>query len=493
MSSERRFQLDLAAIRAPLATTEELGHLLVANLSTPVTEKAICGAGTAGGPAPLVKGDGKLHAATMKGDLAAAAALLAAGADPNERFTEYPHQIDWTPLMVAAREGHVRLAEFLIQSGANVNAWGGKTSSGFGGGTPLSIALSSERLHIVTMLLDAGAGVSIACSADAARRGQAFLSALLARIPAQSDEVNAALHAAAAAGNVEIVQWLLELGAAVDGRILYHGTTALMMAVDLDILRLLLSAGADVNATDREGLTALMFALVGRHPTAVQLLLDRGADPNAKARPDFRLRASLRLSGRWNEQSEEIWPLKLAIHAAPSTVPSLMRAGADVTVEDVEAAARKGRDRVLRHMLPAPTAAALLNAAALCAAAGAGQIKIVQLLLESGLKVDARNREGETALMKTAEGFFDTMKLLIKSGADINAADRQGITTLMRAAASGRLNVVRFLIDNGADVRQADSSGRRALEYLTDGGNTLFDEGASLRALLQYAHGARDE
>jgi ankyrin repeat protein len=49
----------------------------------------------------------------------------------------------------------------------------------------------------------------------------------------------------------------------------------------LDVKRLI-EKGADVNAKDNEGITALMYAVAFEHPEMVKLLIDAGADVNAK-------------------------------------------------------------------------------------------------------------------------------------------------------------------------------------------------------------------
>ena len=49
-----------------------------------------------------------------------------------------------------------------------------------------------------------------------------------------------------------------------------------------EIVRLLLDAGADVDARDKYGCTALHHACWGGHPEIAQLLIDAGADPNIK-------------------------------------------------------------------------------------------------------------------------------------------------------------------------------------------------------------------
>lgn len=78
------------------------------------------------------------------------------------------------------------------------------------------------------------------------------------------------------------------LGGGYGQRLLFQdGTTALMIfaAVSQDTMTLqaLLDAGLDINAANKQGFTALMFAASYNLPEVIQFLLDKGADPSAKA------------------------------------------------------------------------------------------------------------------------------------------------------------------------------------------------------------------
>src|SRR5262249_17566827 len=86
---------------------------------------------------------------------------------------------------------------------------------------------------------------------------------------------------------------LLDAGADVNGRML-SDDTALMMAArtgNLATMKVLLDRGADVNAKEAtRGTTALMWAVAERHPAAVQLLVDRGANVRAVSNPAWQER-----------------------------------------------------------------------------------------------------------------------------------------------------------------------------------------------------------
>ena len=89
------------------------------------------------------------------------------------------------------------------------------------------------------------------------------------------------LHFAALGGHLELVRRLVERGADVHART-HMLQTPLHFAAgrNVDVMRLLLDAGADPNAIDRQGVTALHPSVREGDANCVRLLLERGCDPN---------------------------------------------------------------------------------------------------------------------------------------------------------------------------------------------------------------------
>ncbi len=76
----------------------------------------------------------------------------------------------------------------------------------------------------------------------------------------------------------------------------------------------------------------------------------------------------------------------------------------------------------------------------------------LQLLLDRGINVDLRSREGATALMQaTQERYVDIAALLIERGAAVDAADSNGFTSLHRAAEMGEMAIVELLLKAGCN------------------------------------------
>ena len=91
-------------------------------------------------------------------------------------------------------------------------------------------------------------------------------------------------HEAVRSGDVDRVRAVLHAGADIDA-LDEHGQTALMNAVywgNMDIAKLLIERGAEVNHTAKLHLTALFLAVIGNRPQLVQMLIDAGADRNIK-------------------------------------------------------------------------------------------------------------------------------------------------------------------------------------------------------------------
>ena len=79
--------------------------------------------------------------------------------------------------------------------------------------------------------------------------------------------------------------------------------------------------------------------------------------------------------------------------------------------------------------------------------------KVVEVLLEAGANIDARNYLGETALIMAVNNNPETKMAtqLIKSGADINARDYQGHSVLDYAKVAKRTYLVNMLKEKGAN------------------------------------------
>ncbi len=101
----------------------------------------------------------------------------------------------------------------------------------------------------------------------------------------------------------------------------------------------------------------------------------------------------------------------------------------------------------------------------LIAAAKNGDIKNVRELLANGADVDAKDKDGETALHWAAcSGKVDIATFLIEKGADVDAKSNYGKTALHWAAFFGHVDFAKVLIENRADVNAKDKNNEIAVE-----------------------------
>lgn len=95
-----------------------------------------------------------------------------------------------------------------------------------------------------------------------------------------------------------------------------------------------------------------------------------------------------------------------------------------------------------------------------------GKKEIAQLLLNAGADVNARNDNGYTVLMEVAGlGKEEIARQLINAGADVNARFYNGTTALMRAVLRGRKEIAQLLVDAGAHVNARNNDGKIALTF----------------------------
>jgi ankyrin repeat protein len=248
--------------------------------------------------AGLKLGRTALHEAVARRDEAMTETLLEAGAPADP-----PDVLGLTPLLLAAQSGHVGLVRRLLAAGANPKAVDADKTGA------LSAAVASGKVGCVEVLLQAGVklpgGKKHNLLARAAKRGNAAIVEVLARAGAPVDAPdqfgNTPLIETAEAGHVAVVQRLIALGADVNHRN-NHGETALIRGATLgvsvmqyeavrkrddpllyrkvEMARVLLDAGADVNAVSNHGQGALAMAAFSQNEPLVRFLLDRGADPS---------------------------------------------------------------------------------------------------------------------------------------------------------------------------------------------------------------------
>ena len=91
---------------------------------------------------------------------------------------------------------------------------------------------------------------------------------------------------------------------------------------------------------------------------------------------------------------------------------------------------------------------------------------MIRLLLKKGADINARNKDGNTALLISSSKNHDLdfiTEFLVKNGADINVKNSEGATALIIASEKGHLNAVKLFLVYDCDINAQDNDGNTAL------------------------------
>jgi ankyrin repeat protein len=217
-----------------------------------------------------------IHAAAEAGDLAQVSEILATHID----LLSAQNEQGLTPLHLAARRGHSEVVELLLDRGAELEQ---TDDRGF---TALLYAASSRSLDLVRLLVDRGADVGVVAAMPPVREvdGRTNIATTVNEAIGIS-AADVAFQHEVRRGESEMTRYLVSRGAPFDANApVMRGMGKLDFAIppgNLDMIRLLIELGVDVNAETAYPLSPLFNAAYGDKPEIVELLLDAGANVNA--------------------------------------------------------------------------------------------------------------------------------------------------------------------------------------------------------------------
>jgi ankyrin repeat protein len=226
----------------------------------------------------------------------------------------------------------------------------------------------------------------------------------------------------------------------------------------LIVTRFLIENNADLDSRDDFGRTALHWAALNGHKSMAELLLSKGANPNA----------AIHAGARAGPPGQT--PLHFAAQNGYRNVCEALLAGkAELNAKDayeqtpLHLAADRGFSSVVELLL---TRGANVNAGIssgtsgttpLHSAAGAGSKRVVELLLAHKADINAQNAQGGTPLHSAVTGKHgDVVRLLLANQANPNLAlneksQNPGWTPLVTAISQDDVPMARLLLENGAD------------------------------------------
>ncbi|AIF81395.1 ankyrin [endosymbiont of Acanthamoeba sp. UWC8] len=412
-----------------------------------------------------------LYNAVLAGDERKVFKFLLKEANPN-----YETEEGLTPLTRAILNGHDNIVEILLEAGADPN-WEvlsrglpfdiirkqkglrhlklyfltlNSTAFSYSldcPNSPLYIAIAMSNVKIIKMLLKYGAKANY----------------LETETKKNANNIPPIIFAILIS-NYKVVSALLPAIKHIDEKWGKNDETPLMVALNLralKIAKLLIEKGADVNAKDRTGCTPLLIAIEHYSSLVVKKLLKYGAIINT-------------------EDEKTYSPLMRAAYLGENiNMTVLLKSNANVNQENkyfksalMQAILGKGDISTVKLLLKY---GANFNASfegsctPLIAAIRRGDPLLVEELLKAGANPNQQNKFGETPLIVLATLYkFNARiaKLLVKYGAKLNCESKRG-TPLMYAAQNSNIDIIKCFIKLGADVNYQHNKGNALLAAIS--------------------------
>ena len=466
-----------------------------------------------------------------------------------------------TPLHLAARHGHADVVEVLLEKGASL------TALDEDGRTPLHVASKYSQTTVLSLLLAARAdcktpdrfnatALDIACEngnhevvqlllmnpdcvTDSDGPGTSSpLSPLLvainkgffscakylldknAQTEVEDNEGRTPLYNAALNEHSELCKLLLKHGAKPN--VLYKGDPILFKVATLGklgIAKLLIDNGAEIDATNSEGRTALQGASDIGHKAVVAYLLEIGADIHhgsdngstplhLAATHGFAEIVELLINSGADLQrpSPGGWtPLHLC-YDYPETTRLLLKNGADVNSVTTSGftplylAASNNYPEVVKVLLlygpdieiTVTEDVEMSNFSALMTAVINGNAEVTRLLLEAGANIDHQDNFNTTALhYAVAENHCEVLRILMEYNPKIDLVDKDGDTALNCIYSKTSIEIAKILVNGGADCNIRNKNQNTPICTAVSNNNTDVLEYLTKKVELDIVGGIR--
>lgn len=331
-------------------------------------------------------------------------AFFKAGVDPKKKY----HGVNLL-LMGVANDKDLKLTDYFISKGLSLK------DVDDDGNTAFNYAARSGNIDLLKTLLKKSVKYTdnaLLMAAQGTRRG---------------------------ANGMDVYKYLVEEVKIKPSAVAPNGQTVLHALVrrpnQTEIIQYFLNKAVDVNKADKEGNTALMNAAAGRETAVVELLLPKVKNINAV-----------------NEKGESA--LTNAVRSGSSDVVNLLISkGADINVKD------KNGNNLAFYLVQSyrPQGGGERGPGGPPTAGGSGQQRDdfgekVKIFQGKGFNLSAPQQDGSTLYhLAVAKGDLGLLKKIAEFNADVNAKNKEGVTALHKAAMTSKDDVIlKFLLTAGA-------------------------------------------
>ncbi|ABZ92643.1 Ankyrin repeat protein [Leptospira biflexa serovar Patoc strain 'Patoc 1 (Ames)'] len=316
----------------------------------------------------------------------------------------------YTLLHYAAELGNVDLAKFLITKGADLNV------PMKDGNTPLATAISFSKTEIIRLLLEQGVDPNYALGESSYKRTHFHFFMTKVR---KFDPT--------------LFQLFLEKGANLESKDSFSETPLLTIASSefkfIDHAKVLLDAGANIDAQTKFGVTSLMNAVFSKNFVLVEELIRRGA--NLELETSEGNTALLAMINMGNYHSDK-----------PKLFQILLDAKANVNHQN-----REGNSALHLSVI-------------------GDSLEILSILTKQNVDSSFKNSKGITALEQAIiNENWSATKLLLTIEKDIDGLDSYGSTKLHSAILNEKYELIQLLLDAGANPQKKDKWGKTAIEF----------------------------
>lgn len=280
--------------------------------------------------------------------------------------------------------------------------------------TALQVASGNGGINVVEYLVKLGANVNYASQ--------------------KKKEPPSALHLAAMSGRIVTAKKLLELGADINARDVTEQKTPLYLAVEAgyaDTVEMLLESGADAKIPDASGTTPLSVALLKKGSTNGDIIIDLLLSKRRSVMQSFVKECAFGNHDTIKKMLKDDPTLATSKYEGESPLHAAAFSGDKETISLLFSAGTKLDDNDIRNLLSIATKN--------------GSVESMKMLMDAGAKI------GLALISAIKNKRRDIVELLLRSGAKTDVYSHDGKTPLIVAAEMGEDDIIGSLLDSGAD------------------------------------------